>query len=165
MRLNVIAFPALIALLSCAPDVMATPAPKLSLKWPVCTGWSGGYGWKVDPFTGYPTFHKGLDMAGDYGTIVRAAAGGRVTLADQQGPYGLTIETDGGDGVRLRYGHFKKLLVKKGDVIKAGDRIGLMGSSGRSTGPHLCFQVWIGDKAHNPLHYLKRNARCAGTRD
>lgn len=160
MRLVSIAAVGLASALFAASVVSAKPIPHLTLKWPICSGLYAAYGWRIDEFTGRQAFHSGVDLAGNYGDIVRAAAPGRVISAELRGPYGLTVETDNGHELRMRYGHFSTLLVQEGDYVKAGQPIGQIGATGRVKAPHLHFEVWLGDVVHDPLNYLPRSAGC-----
>jgi len=122
---------------------------------PVEKGWlSSHYGYRVDPFSGKKAFHHGVDIAGKSGTKVLAAASGLVTWAGDKNGYGNLIEIDHGSGYVTRYGHNKKILVKVGDVVKQSDVIANMGSTGRSTGPHVHFEVLLQGKKVNPRQYL-----------
>jgi len=122
---------------------------------PVEKGWlSSFYGYRADPFTGKKAFHHGVDIAGKEGTGILAAASGLVTLAGKKNGYGYLIEIDHGAGYATRYGHNKEINVKAGDVVKQGDVIATMGSTGRSTGPHVHFEVLLRGKKVNPRKYL-----------
>jgi len=122
---------------------------------PVEKGWlSSHYGYRADPFSGKKTFHHGVDIAGKSGTGVLAAASGLVTVASKKNGYGFLIEIDHGDAYVSRYGHNKEMLVKVGDLVKQGDVIAKMGSTGRSTGPHVHFEVLRHGKKVNPRKYL-----------
>ncbi|MBQ0725052.1 MAG: M23 family metallopeptidase [Cycloclasticus sp.] len=122
---------------------------------PVEKGWlSSHYGYRVDPFNGKKAFHHGVDIAGKSGSKVLAAASGLVTWAGEKNGYGYLIEVDHGSGYVTRYGHNKKILVKVGDVVKQSDVIANMGSTGRSTGPHVHFEVLLDGKKVNPRQYL-----------
>lgn len=145
--------------------VRAEPVVTPSLAWPVCAGMVGPYGWRSygwhpDDVSGSPLFHKGVDLAGTFTDIVHAADGGHVTRVELLGPYGLTIETDAGNGVRMRYSHLSAVLVREGGAITRGQAIGNVGASGRAKAPQLHFEVWIGDHVHNPLQYLDKSAGC-----
>ena len=123
---------------------------------PVKKGWvSSYYGYRIDPFTGKKAFHKGIDIAGKEGTEVRSVADGIVTWQGNRGGYGKTIEIDHGNGYQTRYAHNKKLVVELGDKIERGQAIALMGSTGRSTGPHVHFEVLRDGKTINPANFLK----------
>jgi len=122
--------------------------------WP-STGWlSRGYGMKYDPFTGYRQMHRGLDIANHTNTPVVATADGRVALISTATELGKCITLDHGYGYRTRFGHLAQLLVKNGQRIKRGEVIGLMGSTGYSTGPHLHYEVFRNSQFHNPMDYI-----------
>tara|TARA_R110002074_G_scaffold170005_4_gene332052 strand:- start:79114 stop:80019 length:906 start_codon:yes stop_codon:yes gene_type:complete len=122
---------------------------------PVEKGWlSSNYGYRADPFTGKKSFHHGVDIAGKTGTNVLAAASGIVSWAGEKNGYGYLIEIDHGLGYLTRYGHNKKILVKTGDIVKQNDVIAEMGSTGRSTGPHVHFEVLLNGRDVNPRKYL-----------
>ena len=124
---------------------------------PIKKGWiSSYYGYRVDPFNGKKTFHHGLDFAGKAGSEVLAVADGIVSWHGTRGGYGEMIEIDHGNGYQSRYAHNKKLVVKLGDRIKKGQAIALMGSTGRSTGPHVHFEVLRDGKTVNPANFVKR---------
>lgn len=124
---------------------------------PVTWGWmSSGFGKRVDPFTGKMAWHSGVDFAGKGGSEVVAVASGVVTYAGKRSGYGQMVEINHGDGYVTRYGHHAKLLVKVGDVVKKGQPIGTMGSSGRSTGPHVHFEVLKNGKPVDPARYVAR---------
>lgn len=124
---------------------------------PITWGWlSSPYGKRVDPITGRPGWHAGVDYAGEDGSSVVAVAGGVVTFAGTRSGYGELVEINHGDGYVTRYGHHKKVLVEVGDVVKKGEQIGLMGSTGRSTGPHVHFEVLKNGRAENPVAFLGR---------
>jgi len=126
---------------------------------PITKGWlSSYYGVRKDPFTSMPAMHKGLDFAGEEGTDVIATGAGVVTWADTRFGYGNLVEVDHGDGVVTRYGHNKTLLVKVGDIVTKGQSIGKMGSTGRSTGPHVHYEVLKRGKQIDPLPYVYRKA-------
>ncbi len=112
------------------------------------------FGYRHDPFTGARKMHSGLDMAGETGLKVYATGDGIVSTAAYNGHgYGKEVEIDHGYGYASRYGHLSKILVKKGDRIRRGQLIGELGSTGRSTGPHLHYEVRYQDKALNPIYY------------
>jgi len=124
---------------------------------PIKKGWiSSYYGYRVDPFNGKKTFHHGLDFAGKAGSDVLAVADGIVSWHGTRGGYGEMIEIDHGNGYQSRYAHNKKLVVKLGDRIKKGQAIALMGSTGRSTGPHVHFEILRDGKTVNPANFVKR---------
>lgn len=126
---------------------------------PIQKGWlSSYYGVRKDPFTSLPAMHKGVDFAGEEGAAVVATGSGVVTWADSRYGYGNLVEIDHGDGVITRYGHNKELLVKVGEVVSKGQQISLMGSTGRSTGPHVHYEVLKNGKQIDPLPYVYRKA-------
>ena len=112
------------------------------------------FGNREDPLTGRRAFHAGLDFAAERGTLIRAAAGGKVTYAGFRSDYGWVVEIQHGNGLSTRYAHASRLLVKTGALVMPGDRIAAVGSSGRSTGPHLHFEVLRNGEAADPRHYL-----------
>lgn len=112
------------------------------------------FGWRIDPFTGRQSFHEGVDFVGDVGTPILAAAGGTVITAEFHPQYGNMVEIDHGNGITSRYAHATKLLVSAGDVVKAGDKVSLLGSTGRSTGPHLHFEIRYKGVPQNPLYFV-----------
>jgi len=127
---------------------------------PTATGLrSSLYGWRIDPFTGRQTFHEGVDFVGDIGTPIHAAAGGKVVRAERHPEYGNMVEIDHGNGITSRYAHASALLVSEGDVVKSGQTIALLGNSGRSTGPHLHFEIRYKGVAQNPLYFLHMEAK------
>ena len=116
---------------------------------------SSQYGVRTDPFTKQKARHPGLDMAGWPGTAIWATNDGIVIKAGTWGAYGQMVEIDHGNGIHTRYGHMKKLHVKKGDTVKKGQHIGDMGKTGRATSSHLHYEIWYDDKVHDPLPFLK----------
>jgi murein DD-endopeptidase MepM/ murein hydrolase activator NlpD len=124
---------------------------------PVTWGWmSSKYGKRLDPFTGKSAWHSGVDFAGKDKSDVVAVAGGVVTYAGKRYGYGLMVEITHGDGYVTRYGHHAEILVSVGDVVKPRQVIGKMGSSGRSTGPHVHFEVLKNGKHVDPSRYVAR---------
>lgn len=124
---------------------------------PVTWGWmSSQYGKRVDPFSGKMGWHAGVDFAGKDGSDVVAVASGVVTHAGKRYGYGLMVEVTHGDGYVTRYGHHKAVLVNTGDIVKKGQVIGEMGSSGRSTGPHVHFEVLKNGRHVDPARYVAR---------
>lgn len=124
---------------------------------PIKSGWlSSYYGVRKDPFTSMPAMHKGLDFAGDEGADVVATGAGVVTWADSRFGYGNLVEIDHGDGVITRYGHNKSIEVDVGELVEKGQTIGKMGSTGRSTGPHVHYEVIKRGKQVDPLPYVYR---------
>ncbi len=127
---------------------------------PIKWGWmSSKYGRRTDPFTGRIAWHQGVDFAGKAGSDIISVAAGVVTWAGDRSGYGEMVEVNHGNGFSTRYGHCKKTLVKVGDVIKKGQVIALMGSSGRSTGPHVHFEVFKHGRAVDPATYIHRASR------
>jgi murein DD-endopeptidase MepM/ murein hydrolase activator NlpD len=123
---------------------------------PTTDGWvSSYYGRRIDPFTGKKVFHHGLDFAGKEGSEVTAVADGMVSWTGKRGGYGELVEIEHGNGYQTRYAHNKSLTVAIGDRIKKGQTIALMGSTGRSTGPHVHFEVLRDGKAVNPYNFVK----------
>jgi murein DD-endopeptidase MepM/ murein hydrolase activator NlpD len=119
---------------------------------------SSGFGVRVDPFTGQPAFHPGQDFAGAYGTPIYVTAPGIVSFTGQRTGYGNTIEVDHGHGFKTRYAHLSAISVGVGQQVAVGQRIGAMGSTGRSTGDHLHYEVWVDGKPQTPLRFLKAGA-------
>lgn len=119
---------------------------------------SSSYGWRIDPFTGAKAFHEGLDFTAVVGTPIHAAAGGIVIFAEQTPDYGKIIKIDHGSGLETRYAHASKLLVKVGDRVEKGQVISLVGSTGRSTGAHLHYEIRLNGEPLDPRKYLQANA-------
>lgn len=127
---------------------------------PITKGWLSSYfGIRKDPFNGRPTMHKGIDFAGKEDGNIIATASGVVTWSDERYGYGQLIEINHGDGLKTRYGHNKNLLVSVGDVVTKGQVIAKMGSTGRSTGPHVHYEILHNDKQINPLKFVYRKAK------
>lgn len=118
-------------------------------------GWlSSRYGYRTDPFHGRRAWHDGIDFAGREGSSILAASSGIVTFSGEKYGYGNLVEISHKDGIVTRYGHNKDILVKEGDQVNTGDVIATMGNTGRSTGPHLHFEVIKNSKSKDPLNYL-----------
>ena len=113
------------------------------------------FGHRIDPFTGRLAFHAGLDLSGPAGSRVYSAAAGKITTAKRVSSYGNMVDVEHGFGVATRYGHLSKILVTEGQMVKKGDVIGVQGSTGRSTGPHLHYEVRYNDRPINPKNFLK----------
>jgi murein DD-endopeptidase MepM/ murein hydrolase activator NlpD len=113
-----------------------------------------GFGFRNDPFTGRTALHTGLDFSADPGTPILAAAGGMVTSADHHPQYGNLLEIDHGNGLTTRYAHAQRIVVKVGDLVKRGQQVALVGSTGRSTGPHLHFEVLVDGSMQDPAKFL-----------
>lgn len=123
---------------------------------PITKGWLSSYfGVRTDPFTGRPDYHQGLDFAGKDGGDVIAVAAGVVTWASDRYGYGNLVEINHGKGYTTRYGHNKEIIVKVGDTVKKGDVVAHIGSTGRSTGPHVHFEVLVNGHPVNPLKYVR----------
>lgn len=127
---------------------------------PVIKGWmSSRYGHRNDPITGKRAWHNGVDFAGKDGADVIAVAAGVVVFAGERSGYGKMVEINHGSGYATRYGHHKELSVKAGDIVRKGEVVGLMGSSGRSTGPHVHFEVFKNGRIVDPATYIHRASR------
>jgi murein DD-endopeptidase MepM/ murein hydrolase activator NlpD len=123
-----------------------TPVPNANL--------GSVFGWRIDPITGHSALHTGLDFPATPGTAIYAAAGGVVVAQEYQAEYGNMIEVDHGNNLISRYAHASKVLVKKGDLIKRGQKIAEVGNTGRSTGPHLHFEVLVQGIPQDPQKFL-----------
>jgi murein DD-endopeptidase MepM/ murein hydrolase activator NlpD len=132
--------------------IRANSAPNL---WPVEGQVTGSFGERIDPFNGEGAFHSGVDIGSSYGHQVIAPADGVVTFADFLGGYGKAVMLDHGHGISTRYGHLSGYAVTPGQHLHRGDVIGYVGLSGRSTGPHLHYEVRINDTPVNPYKYLR----------
>jgi murein DD-endopeptidase MepM/ murein hydrolase activator NlpD len=123
---------------------------------PIEGGWySSNFGWRIDPITGVRAFHEGMDFMAETGTPAHAAAGGMVIYSDLHSQYGNMVEIDHGNGLITRYAHLSKRMVKNGDVVLSGGTVGAVGSTGRSTGPHLHFEVRENGAPLNPVRFLR----------
>ena len=125
------------------------------------------FGFRIDPITGRSALHTGLDFPADPGTPILSAAGGVVVVQEHHPAYGNMIEVDHGNDLITRYAHASKVHVKKGDIVKRGQKIAEVGSTGRSTGPHLHFEVWVSGVPQDPQRFLAAgenltNAKTAG---
>ena len=116
---------------------------------------TSGFGARVDPFTRRYAFHSGIDFAGPWGAQVRATAPGTVTFVGSRGGYGNMIEIDHGMGIHTRYGHLSTITVRAGMKVEKDATIGRLGSTGRSTGPHVHYEVWYDDKVRNPVNFIE----------
>ena len=116
---------------------------------------TSGFGVRSDPFTGEPAYHTGQDFAGAYGSPIYVTAPGVVSFTGVRSGYGNTIEVDHGHGFKTRYAHLSAIAVSVGQHVAAGQRIGAMGSTGRSTGTHLHYEVWVNGRPQNPLRFVK----------
>jgi murein DD-endopeptidase MepM/ murein hydrolase activator NlpD len=118
-------------------------------------GTASGFGVRRDPFTKQLAFHSGLDLSGPRGSPVRATAPGIVIYAGRRGAYGNTVEIDHGYGIRTRYGHLRSILVQTGAMVERGMSVGTLGSTGRSTGPHVHYEVWYGNSPRDPQKFIQ----------
>jgi len=116
---------------------------------------SSSYGWRIDPFTGYKAFHEGLDFPANIGTSIRAAADGIVSEADHTSDYGNIVKIEHGSGLETRYAHASKLLVHVGERVVKGQVVAEVGNTGRSTGPHLHYEIRLNGEALDPRRYLQ----------
>jgi len=137
----------------------ASSSPSL---WPVEGQVTGSFGERIDPFNGEGAFHSGVDISSAYGHAVVAPADGVVTFADFFGGYGKAIMIDHGHGISTRYGHLSGFAVTAGQQVHRGDTIGYIGLSGRSTDPHLHYEVRINDTPVNPYKYLRMTVADSG---
>jgi murein DD-endopeptidase MepM/ murein hydrolase activator NlpD len=136
-------------------NALAASTPSI---WPT-QGWlSSGTGGRADPFTGEADFHPGLDISADKGTPVYATADGIVTQAAYSGAYGNLVVIDHKFGIETRYGHLSAFRTQRGQAVKRGDLIGLVGATGRATGPHLHYEVRVSGRILNPLQFLRRTS-------
>ena len=116
---------------------------------------TSGFGVRTDPFTGRPAYHPGQDFAGAYGSPIYVTAPGVVSFTGVRSGYGQTIEVDHSHGFKTRYAHLSAISVSVGQQVAVGQRIGAMGSTGRSTGTHLHYEVWVDGRPQNPLRFVK----------
>lgn len=122
--------------------------------WPIEGRITGSFGERIDPFSGEGAFHRGIDISGDIGTRIIAPADGVVQFADIMNGYGRTVMIDHGNGISTLYGHLSGFAVSAGEEIHRGDTLGYVGQTGRSTGPHLHYEVRIFNTPVNPHKYL-----------
>jgi murein DD-endopeptidase MepM/ murein hydrolase activator NlpD len=123
-------------------------------------GWfSTGFGWRKDPITGKRQFHRGIDIVADSGTPIRAPADGVITRTARVSDYGKMVDMSHGFGYSTRYGHMSEILVRNGQRVRRGDVIGRVGSTGRSTGPHVHYEVFRDGRRVNPWKYLGQKGR------
>jgi len=123
---------------------------------------SSAFGMRVDPFLHTPAMHTGLDFRGNTGESIRATAAGKVTQAGWTGGYGKMVEVDHGNGFATRYGHLSEVNVSVGQTVRIGQVVGLLGTTGRSTGPHLHYETRIGGEAVDPQKFLRAGDRLDG---
>ncbi len=127
---------------------------------PVDKGWlSSRFGRRTDPFTGQLSYHRGVDFSSDRGNDIKAVGSGVVTWSARNAGYGLMVEINHGNGLETRYAHADELLVEVGEIVKKGQTIALVGSSGRSTGPHVHFEVFKNGRVVDPASYINRTVR------
>ena len=140
-----------------AADRLARVMPYLPLRRPLPARAevTSGFGQRVDPFMGRMALHTGLDMREEYGAPVRVTAAGTVITAGWSGGYGNMVEVDHGNGLATRYGHLSAILVSEGQAVTAGAVVGKLGSTGRSTGPHLHYEVRVDGDAVDPVRFLR----------
>jgi murein DD-endopeptidase MepM/ murein hydrolase activator NlpD len=122
--------------------------------WPVAGWLTSSFGSRRDPFTGGADFHPGLDISANHGDAVQAPAAGIVSSAGSSGNYGNLVVIDHGYGIVTKYGHLSRFNVMNGQQVSRGEVIGYVGSTGRSTSPHLHYEVWVNDKLTNPMRLL-----------
>lgn len=132
--------------------------------WPVAGRIQSGFGMRMDPFMGTGSYHPGVDLQAPMGTPVRATGDGVVRMAEWYGAYGKAIVIDHGGNLQSLYGHMSHFRVVAGQEVRRGDIIGLSGSTGRSSGPHLHYEVRIGGSPVNPYHYLTQQAASVGAK-
>ncbi|GAA6144217.1 M23 family metallopeptidase [Thalassolituus maritimus] len=127
---------------------------------PITKGWmSSRYGYRADPFTGRSAWHAGVDFAGKDGSDIVSVAAGVVTYSGDRYGYGNLVEVNHGNGYTTRYAHCKEIKVAVGDIVRKGDVVALMGSTGRSTGPHVHFEVYKNGRTVDPAAYIHRRPR------
>ncbi len=126
---------------------------------------TSGFGVRLDPFTRGPAMHTGLDFRAEHGSRVTATGAGRVIAAEHAGGYGNMVEVDHGNGVTTRYAHLASMSVAVGQRVSAGQALGRVGSTGRSTGPHLHYETRIGGDPVDPQRFLRAGAKLASLRD
>ena len=122
------------------------------------------FGFRIDPITGRSALHTGLDFPSDPGTPILSAAGGVVVVQEYHAAYGNMVEVDHGNDLITRYAHASKVLVKKGDIVKRGQKIAEVGTTGRSTGPHLHFEVWVAGVPQDPGRFLAAGENLASAK-
>jgi murein DD-endopeptidase MepM/ murein hydrolase activator NlpD len=130
--------------------------------WPVRGYLSSAFGNRVDPFTGQKDFHPGIDISTPIGTEIHAPADGVIVSCSVQGAYGNALVLDHGYGIVTRYGHLDRFNVRPGQRVRRGEAIGFVGSTGRSTSPHVHYEVWVRDQAQNPIHFILDEYRSFG---
>ena len=142
------------------PDGLLTPemrslySRRRLFRSPLAGAYTSLMGQRRDPFTGDKTHHAGVDIRAKRGQLVGAAAGGEVVFADWRGSYGKCVIIEHGNGYRTVYGHLSRIMVRQGQSVNQHHYIGRVGSTGRSTGPHLHFEIRLHGKIQDPLEYL-----------
>ena len=127
--------------------------------YPILEGWySSNFGYRIDPFTGQQSMHEGIDFPAEAGTQIVATASGKVIFAEWHPAYGKMIEIDHGNGLVSRYAHTSSMAVREGDLVVRGQKIATVGSTGRSTGPHLHFEVRLNGVPQNPARFLQTSS-------
>ena len=116
---------------------------------------TSGFGARIDPFTGRYSFHPGIDFAGPWGSTIAATAPGTVVFAGDRGGYGNMVEIDHHNGIHTRYGHMSSIIVHVGSTVSKGSPIGRLGSTGRSTGPHVHYEIWYENVVRNPSTFIE----------
>lgn len=142
------------------PSAESRTARVVAFSWPRCSALLQKFGDGVDPITRRVTFHSGLDLMGDYGAEVRASGKGTVIAAERRGNYGNMIEIDHGGGWSTRYAHLRALFVRVGEPVSGDKLIAEVASSGRSTGPHLHFEILKDGEPQDPLTHLPDDPEC-----
>ncbi len=142
-------------------DRLNKTLPALPIRRPVSgeVDMSSTFGMRIDPFMGRPALHTGIDFRGEIGEAVRATGSGSVVSAEWTGGYGRMVEIDHGNGLTTRYGHLSNIVVQVGQIVKAGQVVGRMGSTGRSTGPHLHYETRVDGAATDPQKFLRAGSR------
>jgi murein DD-endopeptidase MepM/ murein hydrolase activator NlpD len=143
-------------------DGLTTTLSRAPLVTPILSGFyssTSGYGNRIDPFSGRYAFHAGADLASAQGTSVLASAAGVVLAAEKQGAYGNMVEINHGYGIKTRYGHLQTILVRPGQAVSFHQKIGTVGSTGRSTGPHLHYEIWVGGVTRDPTKFFDAGRR------
>jgi murein DD-endopeptidase MepM/ murein hydrolase activator NlpD len=130
--------------------------------WPVRGYLSAGFGNRIDPFTGLKDFHPGLDISAPLGTRILAPADGVVIFAGVKGGYGNAVTVSHGRGLVTHYGHMDVINVRAGQQVRRGSVLGFVGNTGRSTAPHLHYEVWLNGSNQNPLQYILDEYRSLG---
>jgi murein DD-endopeptidase MepM/ murein hydrolase activator NlpD len=128
------------------------------------SGTSSGFGRRIDPFTRQPAMHTGIDLNAPLGTPVTATAPGRIVDVSRHAEYGLMVDVDHGFGIVSRYAHLSSAFVRRGDTIDAGNPVGLVGRTGRTTGDHLHYEVLLGGRPVDPTDFIKARRHVCETR-